>query len=64
MYLKLKNEQIRNDTNESWKAELSDASYDELIFRLQTLCEYCLYLNFCPGWSYFLLLSRGSYILA
>ena len=28
------------------------------IFRLQTRREYWIHFGFCPGWSYFLLLSR------
>ena len=52
MYLQVKTEQIKmilmNHGNQELSEGLSFASYDELIFRLQTLRNYKGYFGFRP----------------
>ena len=64
-----KNWTNKNDKNHEkagalWQTlRLSFALYGQLIFHLQTLCDYWLHFGLSPGWSYFLILSCSSCLL-
>ena len=60
-----KNDKNHGKAGALWQTlRLSFALYGQLIFHLQTLCDYWLYFGFSPGWSYFLIPSCSSCLLA